>query len=63
MKDRIIEILQGNYTETQTLQIRKEAHQVGQRVNITRLHSRMVRIEIVEPDKVIQACYSIKHLN
>ncbi|HPQ94996.1 MAG: hypothetical protein KDI44_14955 [Thiothrix sp.] len=42
-----IETLRGNFTEAQALQIRQEEHARGNYVNIRRLHSRLLEIEVI----------------
>jgi len=48
-----IEEIRENLSPTQVLQIRQEAKRVGATVNVRRLHSELVYIEIIYPNKVI----------
>ncbi|HPE59870.1 MAG TPA: hypothetical protein PLB10_05995 [Thiolinea sp.] len=42
-----IETLRGNFTEAQALHIRQEERARGHHVNIRRLHSHLLEIEII----------------
>lgn len=48
-----IETLRENLTPDQVLAIRDRAISQGKRVNVMRLHSRLVQIEIITPDRVL----------
>ena len=48
-----IETLRENLTPDQVLAIRNQAISQGKRVNVMRLHSRLVQIEIITPDRVL----------
>ncbi len=48
------EILRENLTPDQVLAIRNQAISQGKRVNVMRLHSRLVQIEIITPDRAIE---------
>jgi hypothetical protein len=50
---RDIEVIREHLTPTQVLEIRKEAKREGCKVNVTRLLSGLVEIEIIQRDKVI----------
>lgn len=50
---RDIEVIREKLTPQQVLEIRKEAKREGCKVNITRLHSGLVEIEIIQRDRVI----------
>ena len=63
MNGTIIETLRDNYTPSQVLQIRREEKKAGHWVNVNRLHSRLVEIQVIEPSRTIEARYSIKQLN
>lgn len=47
------EIIRENLTPAQVLEIRKEAKREGAVVNVVRLHSQLVEIEIIYPSKII----------
>jgi hypothetical protein len=47
------EVIRENLTPAQVLEIRKEAKKEGATVNVVRLHSQLVEIEITYPNKVI----------
>jgi hypothetical protein len=47
------EIIREHLTPTQVLEIRKEAKREGCKVNITRMMSGLVEIEIIRPNRVI----------
>jgi len=48
------ETLRENLTPDQVLAIRNQAISQGKRVNVMRLHSRLVQIEIITPDRAIE---------
>ncbi|HPY41670.1 MAG TPA: hypothetical protein PLM98_14195 [Thiolinea sp.] len=48
-----IEIIRENLTPSQVLEIRKEANKAGCTVNINRLHTQLVEIQIIHPNKAI----------
>ena len=48
-----IEVIREKLTPQQVLDIRKEAKREGCKVNVTRLLSGLVEIEIIKPDRVI----------
>lgn len=48
-----IETIRENLTPVQVLEIRKEALRQGCIVNINRLHSQLVEIQIIHPNKLI----------
>lgn len=50
---RDIEVIREKLTPQQVLEIRKEAKREGCKVNVTRLLSGLVEIEIIQSDKVI----------
>ena len=50
---RDTEVIREKLTPLQVLEIRREAKQDGCKVNVTRLHSGLVEIEIIQPDRVI----------
>lgn len=47
------EVIRENLTPAQVLEIRKEARREGAAVNVVRLHSQLVEIEIIYPSRVI----------
>jgi len=47
------ETIRENLTPAQVLAIRERAEQQGKLVNVSRLHSRLVQIEIITPDRAI----------
>ena len=47
------EVIRENLTPAQVLEIRKEAKKEGASVNVVRLHSQLVEIEIIYPIRVI----------
>ena len=47
------EIIRENLTPAQVLEIRKEARREGAVVNVVRLHSQLVEIEITYPNNFI----------
>ena len=47
------EVIRENLTPAQVLEIRKEAKKEGASVNVVRLHSQLVEIEIIYPSRVI----------
>lgn len=59
---KIIETLEDNFTPAQVLQIRKEEQQKGHRVNVQRLYSKRVRLEIIEPDRAIDITARVQRL-
>ena len=48
-----IEVIRENLTPEQVLEIRKEANKAGCTVNINRLHTQLVEIQIIHPNKAI----------
>ena len=48
-----IETIRENLTPAQVLAIRERPEQQGKLVNISRLHSRLVKIEIITPDRAL----------
>lgn len=48
-----IETIRENLSTEQVLAIRDRAISQGKRVNVMRLHSRLVQIEIITPDRVL----------
>lgn len=49
-----IEVIRENLTPAQVLEIRKEANKAGCTVNINRLHTQLVEIQIIHPNKTIE---------
>lgn len=47
------EVIRENLTPAQVLEIRKEAKKEGASVNVVRLHSQLVEIEIIYPSRMI----------
>ncbi|WP_020397234.1 hypothetical protein [Thiolinea disciformis] len=47
------EVIRENLTPAQVLEIRKEAKREGATVNVVRLHSQLVEIEITYPNRII----------
>lgn len=48
-----MEIIRENLTPAQVLDIRQQARKEGATVNINRLHSQLVEIQIIYPSKLI----------
>jgi hypothetical protein len=51
--NRIIETIREDLTPSQVLAIREKEQQRGRLVNINRIHSALVEIQIIHPDRVI----------
>ena len=47
------EVIRENLTPAQVLESRKEAKKEGASVNVVRLHSQLVEIEIIYPSRMI----------
>ncbi|TXH61194.1 MAG: hypothetical protein E6Q84_03350 [Thiothrix sp.] len=47
------EVIRENLSPAQVLEIRKEAKREGATVNVNRIHSQLVEIEIIYPNRVI----------
>ncbi len=48
-----VEIIRENLNPSEVMAIRMQERKAGRLVNVTRLHDKLVEIEIVHPDKVI----------
>lgn len=48
-----VEVIRENLTPQEVMAIRQQERRAGRMVNISRLHSTLVEIEIIHPDKVI----------
>lgn len=53
MNTQDVEIIRENLTPQEVLKIREEAKRAGCKVNVTRLHSQLVEIEIISPNRII----------
>lgn len=60
--NQVIETLEGNFSERDALRIRREEQQKGYKVNIKRFHSKMVRIDIVKMDRIINVTPKVKQI-
>lgn len=49
----VTEVIRENLTPTEVMAIRQQERRAGRLVNITRLHSGLVEIEIIHPNKII----------
>lgn len=49
-----IEVIREDLTPNQVLEIRREAIKAGCTVNINRLHTQLVEIQIIHPNKTIE---------
>ena len=58
-----IEIIRERLTPAEVLAIRQQERREGRLVNVTRLHSDLVQIEIIHPDTAINVTPQRKHLS
>ena len=49
----VIETIRENLTPSEVMAIRMQERKAGRLVNVSRLHSELVEIEIIHPDTVI----------
>ena len=57
------EVITENLSTAQVLEIRKQAQAQGCTVNITRLSPRLVEVEIIHPEKIIDVTPRQSYLN
>ncbi len=48
-----VEIIRENLNPSEVMAIRMQERKAGRLVNVTRLHDKLVEIEIIHPNKVI----------
>ena len=58
-----IEIIRERLSPAEVMAIRQQERRAGRLVNVTRLHSDLVQIEIIHPDTAINITPRQKHLN
>lgn len=54
MFNRQREIIRENLTPEQVLHLIQQEREQGRRVKVTRLHSQLVEIEIIHPERILE---------
>lgn len=59
----VTEIIRENLNPSEVMAIRMQERKAGRLVNVTRLHDKLVEIEIIHPDKIIDITPAGRYLS